>query len=77
MKLEWIKQLPSPNFARQYLKYMENSLKLVQQLIEASYEKDRQDKIDDPSKIGESFFTHYLKLLKQCIEEEHVKIKKD
>jgi hypothetical protein len=55
---------------------MENSLKLVQQLIEASYEKDRQDKIADPSKIGESFFTHYLKLLKQCMEEEHVKIKK-
>lgn len=55
---------------------MENSLKLVQQLIEASYEKDRQDKIADPSKIGESFFTHYLKVLKQCIEEEYGKIKK-
>jgi len=56
---------------------MENSLKLVQQLIEASYEKDRQDKIADPSKIGESFFTHYLKVLEQCIEEEYGKIKKD
>lgn len=56
---------------------MENSLKLVQQLIEASYEKDRQDKIADPSRIGESFFTHYLKLLKQCMEEEYGKIKKN
>ena len=54
---------------------MDNSLKLVQQLIEASYEKDLQDKIADSSKIGESFFTHYLKVLKNCIEEEYAKIK--
>ena len=46
---------------------MDNSLKLVQQLIEASYEKDRQDKIADPSKMGESFFTHYLKILNRRV----------
>jgi len=55
---------------------MDQSLKLIQQLIEASCEKDRQDKLADSSKIGESFFTHYLKLLKQCMEEEYGKIKK-
>lgn len=56
---------------------MQKTLILIQQLIEASQEKDRQDKVKDLEKIGDSFFTFYLKNLKVLATEEYEAIKKE
>lgn len=55
---------------------MKKSLNLVKQLIEASYEKDRQDRLNDPSKVGKSFFTNYLEVLEKLMQEENEEIQK-
>jgi len=56
---------------------MKKTLNLIQQLIEASQEKDRQDRLKDPEKVADSFFTFYLKNLKVLAAEEHEELKKE
>jgi len=56
---------------------MNKTLNLIQQLIEASQEKDRQDKQQNPEKTGDSFFTFYLKNLKVLATEEYEEVKKE
>lgn len=56
---------------------MNKTLNLIQQLIEASQEKDHQDRLKDPEKKGDSFFTFYLKNLKTLATEEYEEVKKE
>jgi len=56
---------------------MNKTLNLIQQLIEASQEKDRQDRQKNPEKMGDSFFTFYLKNLKALATEEYEEVKKE
>lgn len=56
---------------------MNKTFNLIQQLIEASQEKDRQDRLKDPEKKGDSFFTFYLKNLKVLAVEEYEELKKE
>jgi hypothetical protein len=56
---------------------MKKTFNLITQLIEASQEKDRQDRIKDPEKIGDSFFTFHLKNLMFLAKEEYEAIEKE
>jgi hypothetical protein len=56
---------------------MNKTISLINQLIEASQEKDRQDELKDPQKKGDSFFTFYLKNLMVLAKEEYEAIKKE
>ena len=56
---------------------MKKTINLIQQLIHASQEKDRQDRLKDLEKIGDSFFTFYLKNLMVLATEEYEAIEKE